>query len=290
MIRRALTVLSGIALVLLLASCSPAATPPPTPVPPTPVPPSATLPPPTDTATLVPPSDTPVPPSDTPVPPTATATADPHVAGADCKACHTEEHKRWALTLHAAAPSDVLLNVEHNKSELLIDECISCHAPFQAATFHIGDFVQPVNQVGPWKIVEANVSKWEMIKCEVCHDPTSKAQFKLAFWDPATQAYVPVKDATELCEKCHKAGTDDSRDLAGSVHQGLTCATCHFQKGTEMSLDPHQACANCHPKVNPKHPDVTTLDTTYLNANSANNIHFIQCSTCHPKGTPTPAP
>ncbi len=234
----------------------------------------------------MPPSATPVPASATPALPTATT--DPHVAGADCKACHTEEHKRWANTLHAAPASAVLLNEEHNTSELLVDDCIGCHSPFQATKFHIGDFVQPVDQKGPWKIVEANAAKWEMIKCEVCHDPTSKAPNKLAFFDPATQAYVTVKDSTELCEKCHQPGTDDSRDLKGSVHEGLQCATCHFQKGTEMSLDPHQACANCHPKVNPKHPDVTTLDTTYLKADSANDIHFIKCSTCHPNGTPTP--
>ncbi len=253
------------------------------------------------TATALPPTSTPLPPTPTAIPPTATAipptptalppsaTPDPHVAGADCAACHTEEHKRWANTLHAASPADVLLNQEHNSSELLIDECIQCHAPFQAAKFHVGDFVQPVNQKGPWKLVDANVKFWQAIKCETCHDPTSSAPQKLAFFDPTTQAYVAVKNSTELCEKCHQAGTDDSRDLKGSVHEGLECATCHFVKGSEMSLDPHQACAQCHPKVNPKHPDVTTLDTTDKSADSKNDIHFLTCATCHPKGTPTPS-
>ena len=275
------TFLLGIALLLGLASaaCAPAATP----VPPTPTPVPPTLTPVPSTPTPVPPTTTP-----TPVPPTATATPNPHVAGADCKSCHGEEHKRWALTLHAADPKAVLLNEEHNKSELLTDECISCHAPFQAASFKIADFVQPVNQMGPWKLVDANVKAWQAIKCEVCHDPTSTAPKKLAFYDGTKKAYVPVKDTTELCEKCHQPGTDDSRDLKGSVHQGLQCATCHFVKGTEMSLDPKQACAQCHPKVNPKHPDVMQLDTTAKSGDSKNNIHFIQCAMCHPKGTPTP--
>jgi hypothetical protein len=35
-----------------------------------------------------------------------------------------------------------------------------------------------------------------------------------------------------------------------------------------------------------KHPDVTTLDTTYRDSNSKNNIHFVSCTTCHPKGIP----
>jgi hypothetical protein len=190
--------------------------------------------------------------------------------------------------LHAADVAAVLTNVEHNTAEQLTDECIGCHAPFQAAKFHVGDFVQPVDQTGPWKVVDANAKAWQAITCTVCHDPTSKAPFKLAFFDAATQKYVAVQDSTELCEKCNQAGTDDSRDLKGSVHEGLACAACHFQKGTAMSLDPKQSCANCHPTVNPKHPDVTKLDTTYISADSPNNIHFVTCSTCHPNGTPTP--
>ncbi len=260
-----LLIVAGI-VVLGMAACSAA----------TPLPPTAT-------ATAIPPTDTPSP------PPTITPTPDPHVAGADCASCHTAEHQRWVNTLHAASPADVLLNEDHNKEELLIDECIQCHAPFQATTFHVGDFVQPLDQTGPWKLVDANVPQWQAIKCEVCHDPTSTAPQKLAFFDPAAQSYVAVKDTTELCEKCHQPGTDDSRNLKGSVHEGLQCATCHFQKGTEMSLDPKQSCQQCHPTVNTKHPDVTTLDTTYLKPDSPNDIHFISCNTCHPNGTPTPS-
>ena len=55
-----------------------------------------------------------------------------------------------------------------------------------------------------------------------------------------------------------------------------------------MSLDPKLACTQCHPAINPKHPDVTKLDTTYLSPDSQNNIHFVSCTSCHPKGTPTP--
>ncbi len=204
------------------------------------------------------------------------------VANVNCVVCHTEEHKRWATTLHAADPAAVLLNEEHNTEELLTDECVTCHAPFQAGKFGVGDFVQPLDQKGPWHVVDQNVNAWQAIKCEVCHDPASPAPQKLASYDPAQRAYVAVKDSTELCEKCHQPGTDDSRDLKGSVHEGLQCATCHFQKGTEMSLDPHEACAQCHPKVNPKHPNVTKLDTTYASPDSKNDIHFVKCTTCHP--------
>ncbi len=206
-----------------------------------------------------------------------------HVAGANCGAtgCHDTEHQNWAVSLHAAAPSEVLLNTGHNEEEQLTDECIQCHAPFQAADYHTGDFVQPLDQSGPWHLVDSNTSKWQAIKCEVCHDPTSNVSKKLAFYNFATKAYVSVASITELCEKCHQAGTDDSRDLAGSVHQGIQCSACHLKPGSNMNIDPHESCGQCHPGVNPSHPDVTTLNTTYLSLESPNNIHFVQCTTCH---------
>jgi hypothetical protein len=34
---------------------------------------------------------------------------------------------------------------------------------------------------------------------------------------------------------------------------------------------------------------VTQLDTTFLSADSQNNVHFVTCASCHPKGTSTPA-
>jgi hypothetical protein len=247
-------------------------------------------PPPTVSPTATPRPVTPTlrPPTATAIPPTITPVTNPHVVGADCGACHTEEHKRWSLTLHAAGPAAVLTNEKHNQAELLIDECLTCHAPFQAGKYKIGDFVQPVDQEGPWKIVEGNAKNWQAITCTTCHDPTSNAPKKLAFFDPAKATYMAVKDTTELCEKCHQPGTDDSRNLKGSVHEGLDCAKCHFAPGTIMNLDPKQACAQCHPAINPKHPDVTKLDTTYLSLNSQNNLHFVTCASCHPKGTPTP--
>src|SRR5512143_2030879 len=90
-------------LLLLIAFALVACTPAQTPAPPTIAP---TSPPPTNTS--IPTTATHVPPTATLPPPTSTP--DPHVAGADCAACHTAEHKRWSTTLHAADPAAVLLN------------------------------------------------------------------------------------------------------------------------------------------------------------------------------------
>jgi len=211
------------------------------------------------------------------------AVAHKHVVGEDCATCHSKEHRVWALSLHAASASDALLNVEHNKAEVLTNECVHCMSPFQEKVT-IGALVTPLNTKGPWKLLPA-ASKWQSIGCEVCHDPTSKAPVMLAFYNGTTGAYEPVADATALCEKCHQPGTDDSRDLKGSVHEGIGCVGCHLRRG--MAIDPRGSCGSCHPSVDVgKHPDVTTLDTTYRDVNSKNNIHFVTCKTCHPKGIP----
>ena len=221
---------------------------------------------------------------------TSTPINDPHIAGANCASCHSEEHKRWAVTMHAASAEVVLTNPEHNQKEPLSDDCLYCHAPFQAGEYNVESFVEPIDQTGPWKIVAENSPKWQAIQCESCHQPTSKSPFKLAFFDAAEGDYVPVKNSTELCEKCHKPGVDDHQNLQGSVHEGLQCAACHFVKGSEMSLDPKQSCAQCHPQVSPKHPDVTQLDTTMISLDSRHDIHQITCQTCHPSGTPGTQP
>jgi hypothetical protein len=205
----------------------------------------------------------------------------PHGNGAACATCHAPDFGRWRLTTHAASAAAVLTNTEHNTNELLVNECVACHAPFQAVKHGVGSFVQPLDQTGPWAVNADSARLWEGIKCAVCHDPASTAPNQLAFFDPTKEAYVPVGSTTELCEKCHQAGTDDSRDLAGSVHEGLQCTDCHFVAGSEHSLDPTEACARCHPAVRPDHPDVTKLPTTYYIPGSPINIHFISCASCH---------
>jgi hypothetical protein len=178
----------------------------------------------------------------------------------------------------------------------------------------IGDLVQPLDRKGPWSLVEANAEKWQGVRCEVCHDPSSRAPKLLAFFDPRRRTRVPVKDSTELCQKCHSAADDSGgsprgtvhtaircagchpgglpapRDPRGSVHHGIACTVCHFQKGSEMSLGARGSCAGCHPREGDRHPDVTALDTTYRAKESRNDIHSIRCSTCHPGGIPGKKP
>lgn len=95
---------------------------------------------------------------------------------------------------------------------------------------------------------------------------------------------VEVSDdpVQRLCIQCHApgfahgVGTQDDRTPSG-VHEGLSCMACH----SPHSNDARTSCRNCHPAISNCKLDVTTMNTTYLNKDSPNNIHFISCTSCH---------
>jgi hypothetical protein len=145
--------------------------------------------------------------------PQATSAPFKHVAGMDCASCHKVEQALWASAndLHSASARDVLDVTVHNTDEVPKDDCLLCHAMFQAVQYHavvdptgtvpggkiaragfggvddrtqtfysgaISHFITPVTATGPWTVT--NAGDWKATKCEVCHDPASKDLFKLA--------------------------------------------------------------------------------------------------------------
>ena len=85
-----------------------------------------------------------------------------------------------------------------------------------------------------------------------------------------------------ICIHCHapnfrhEAGTEDDRTPAG-VHEGLACMACH----DTHSNDATSSCSQCHPAISNCGLDVTTMNTSYHDADSENNIHFVGCEDCH---------
>lgn len=89
----------------------------------------------------------------------------------------------------------------------------------------------------------------------------------------------PVQRACTQCHApnaAHEAGSQDDRTPAG-VHEGISCTACH----ATHSNDATASCANCHPAISNCKLDVTTMNTTYFDRNSENNIHFVSCEDCH---------
>lgn len=95
---------------------------------------------------------------------------------------------------------------------------------------------------------------------------------------------VKVSDdpAQRLCLQCHSpnfshhSGSQDDRTPTG-VHEGLSCMACH----SPHSNDARHSCQNCHPAISNCKLDVTTMNTTYKDINSPNNIHSVTCTSCH---------
>jgi hypothetical protein len=242
-----------------------------------------------------------------------------------CKGCHETEYAKWNSGGHAMNYSDIFLNAAHNRKEPIQEDCLRCHGMFfDRGTAK--DIAEPLDTTGPWKLKNAEIAENPAIPCFSCHQihqagypgmrqnlasPGSlhfsrmKKTFT-TFYYRRDSAYFPVSSlATQeikfhsmpvrisqdpnqnLCIQCHSpnafdlAGTNDDRTPRG-VHEGIGCLACH---------DPHSnsaiaSCKTCHPAISNCNLDVETMNTTYHDKNSKNNIHFVACTDCHEKGRP----
>jgi len=102
-----------------------------------------------------------------------------------------------------------------------------------------------------------------------------------------------------LCYQCHaprrlETGTAASANHWGAqiasgddrtpmgVHEGISCLACHLGHNQNARA----SCKTCHPKMSNCGLDVETMDTTYANAKSPHNIHWVKCEDCHQHGIP----
>ena len=105
---------------------------------------------------------------------------------------------------------------------------------------------------------------------------------KIAMFNDGKPVKVSDDPAQQLCIQCHSpnfahaAGSQDDRTPTG-VHEGLSCMACH----SPHSNDAHNSCRNCHPAISNCNLDVTTMNTTYFDSKSPNNIHSVSCTSCH---------
>lgn len=91
-----------------------------------------------------------------------------------------------------------------------------------------------------------------------------------------------------LCIQCHSpnyrgiAGSQDDRTPTG-VHEGLSCISCHEIHSNDAS----RSCDRCHPGQSLNCGlDVRTMNTSYFDPASKNNIHFVSCEDCHDEKLP----
>ena len=99
------------------------------------------------------------------------------------------------------------------------------------------------------------------------------------------QCHAPRIPETGTVAAAHhwgaQAGSGDDRTPMG-VHEGISCLACHGGHNENARA----SCKDCHPKMSNCGLDVEKMDTTYLNAKSTHNVHWVKCTDCHQHGAP----
>jgi len=231
---------------------------------------------------------------------------------AKCAGCHQSEFKNWQAGRHSASYKDIFLDSRHNSMEAPYADCFRCHGMFYDQT--ITELMEPLSTQGPWSLKDPKKMMEPTMPCLACHQThTENNTLMVATADtsrnPSVSLYMrsdkmylrvdkllkpryfhdgkPVKvsddPAQRLCERCHSpnavhaVGSQDDRTPVG-VHEGLSCNSCHKPHSNDAS----GSCVLCHPAISNCKLDVRTMNTTYLNPESPNNIHFVSCKDCHP--------
>lgn len=236
-----------------------------------------------------------------------------------CRSCHRQEYAQWYAGPHSAMLARFVLDKEHNTKKVLMDDCLRCHgAHFDGG---IRDLVAPLDRKGPWQLLRKDMAEVPAIPCLACHQMhrEGRPEYKqanaasqetvrpsLALYDRRESVYYPVAnlpipamldgarpvkmspDARQgLCFQCHAAvatrqvGSGDDRTPMG-VHEGISCVACHQKHGQHTRA----SCATCHPRLSNCGLDVEKMDTTFKDAKSKHNVHWVKCGDCHPKGVP----
>jgi hypothetical protein len=238
----------------------------------------------------------------------------------DCQRCHASEFSNWLSSGHSATYADIFLDSIHNSTEQLNADCLRCHGMFfEQTTQDLVKPIDRNGPWKLINVEMASKPTIPCMACHQIHQPgtvsvapdhskpesifysRSENINKLSFYDRIEQTHVPSdilpklklqKDGinikvsgdleTRNCVQCHapdgfhEAGTSDDKTPRG-VHEGIGCTGCH----APHSNDARKSCQKCHPAISNCNQDVLTMNTTYYDINSANDIHWVSCKDCH---------
>jgi hypothetical protein len=240
----------------------------------------------------------------------------------NCNRCHQAEYAKWSSGGHSARYHDILLNRKHNETEQINADCLRCHGMFsdvpvqdlveplnKTGPWKLKNTKMPDNPVIPCMVChQIHKTGFPGVNPDYS-DPrnvfysrqasTAKVSFyyrpdkmnisaeylpKLLLWEGDRAVNVSDDLPTRNCVQCHspdarhQAGTSDDRTPRG-VHEGIGCTACH----ETHSNDARQSCIKCHPAISNCKLDVTTMNTSFADPKSPNNIHWVSCTDCHMK-------
>lgn len=238
----------------------------------------------------------------------------------NCNRCHSSEFAKWTSGGHSIDYQHVFLNAKHNSAEQINFDCLRCHGMFFEGTIsNVVEPLNTTGPWKLKDGKRAAMPAIPCMACHQIHQkglPLSKPDYsdpktifyrqnrtvsKPGFYDRHEKGYFPVADLPKLnlwkgdlavkvsddlimrnCVQCHapdsqhQAGTSDDRMPRG-VHEGLSCTACH----EPHSNNSRNSCISCHPAISNCKLDVTKMNTSYTDAKSPNNIHFVACADCH---------
>ena len=238
-----------------------------------------------------------------------------------CIACHQSEYAGWLASGHAVNYREIFMDSAHNASEKPYWDCLRCHGMFYEG--NINTLMDLDGKPAEWKIIDRKQEMRPAVPCLACHrihieNPVSKRYVSMTDSarnsikrNPKTALYmrsekmslrsdfltkVQMMDGnrevvaasdpnTLLCMQCHapnsvhQAGSEDDRTPVG-VHEGISCTMCH----QPHSGNTYASCDQCHPAMSNCGIDVKTMNTTFKDPKSPNDIHRIDCISCHTDG------
>lgn len=244
----------------------------------------------------------------------------------NCKRCHASEFANWAKGGHSMQYQHVFLNKKHNSTEQINFDCLRCHGMFYEGTVKDVVEPLNVKGPWKMKSKELESRPAiPCMACHQVHqdglpgkkpdhsDPKTisyqnkNSVSKLSFYDRHEKVHFQVSELPKLslknkeqavnvsddpnmrnCVQCHApnarhmAGTSDDRTPRG-VHEGFSCNACH----EPHSNNARNSCIKCHPAISNCKKEVTTMNTSFADPKSPNNIHFVSCTDCHHDGSKT---
>ena len=235
-----------------------------------------------------------------------------------CASCHQAEYAGWLASGHAVNYREIFMDARHNAAEKPYWDCFRCHGMYYEGNIHT--LMDLNGEPSEWKIIDKKQEALPTVPCLACHqmhteNPVSSRYISMADSvrvraerHPKTALYlradkmhlrsdyltkVQMTDGerevaassdpnTLLCMQCHapnvthRAGSQDDRTPVG-VHEGISCTACHQPHSTDTRF----SCDQCHPAMSNCGLDVKTMNTTFKDPKSPNDIHRIDCTTCH---------
>jgi hypothetical protein len=205
----------------------------------------------------------------------------------NCQRCHMNKFSQWKAGGHSVAYSHIFLSARHNKKTLLMDDCMRCHGMFAAG--NITDIVTPINNQGPWNLINPAFTNRPVIPCLTCHQMHSEGspQKSPNYLEPKTIAYSREIRTASLAffdrrERRHFSAlilplptmrTKGRQVMMSPDRRQTVCYQCHAPEATHevksgddrTAVGVHEGigCLGCH--------DPHTLDAR------------ASCANCHPR-------